>query len=136
MPDAAVVAFRWSDWCSNLLTCHGRRCIKKLIPQYLKTPVIVLIIFNLCICCFLVTVQTLYYFWQRRKQRRGAPVKMRQSIKFTYMLAGAQLSWFTVLFGKSFSSLILLSFAGDNQFTDPFVIVIVVAFIISLPSQL
>jgi hypothetical protein len=47
-----------------------------------------------------------------------------------------QISWFTVLFGKSFSTLLLLTFAGDNQFTDPFAVIIVVVFLISLPAQL
>ena len=104
--------------------------------QYKQLPVIILIILNLCLVISLIVLQTAYFFWRRRQQSRGIETKMRQSVRFSYMLVGAQISWFTVLFGKSFSTLIILSLTEKNQFTDPFCFIIVIAFIISLPSQL
>jgi hypothetical protein len=104
--------------------------------QYKQSSVIIMIILNLCLIIFLIGSQTAFFFWRRRQESKGSVVKMRQSVKFSYMLVGGQISWFTVLFGKSFSSLIVLSLSGHNQFTDPFVFIIVIAFVMSLPAQL
>ena len=111
-------------------------CIARLIPQYKQNSVIIMIILNLCVIIFLIGSQSAFFFWRRRQESRGVFVKMRQSVKFSYMLVGGQISWFTVLFGKSCSSLIIQTLSGNNQFTDPFVYIIVIAFLISLPSQL
>ena len=43
---------------------------------------------------------------------------------------------FTVLFGKAFSGLLLPTLMGDNQFTSPFVVLIVLVFCVSLPTQI
>mmetsp|Transcript_26546 Transcript_26546/g.69795 ORF Transcript_26546/g.69795 Transcript_26546/m.69795 type:complete len:385 (+) Transcript_26546:68-1222(+) len=111
-------------------------CIKRLVTQYKQLSVIILIIMNLTVIISLISFQFGFFYWRRHQESQGILVKMRQSVKFSYMMVGAQISWFTVLFGKSFSTLIVQTAAGDNQFTDPFVFIIVIAFLISLPSQL
>ena len=43
---------------------------------------------------------------------------------------------FTILFGKAFSGLIILTFTGHNQFTGVFTVLVVLVFLVSLPTQL
>ena len=51
-------------------------------------------------------------------------------------MVGAFVATFIILFGKAFSGLIILTFTGHNQFTGVFTVLIVLVFLVSLPTQL
>ncbi len=61
--------------------------------QYQQPSVIALVVLNLSLILLLVGAQTAFFLYQRRREARGgARVKMRQSIRFSYMLVGAQVA--------------------------------------------
>lgn len=77
-------------------------------------------------------------------KRKAEATRKMELIKHTgrfvgtlYCLTGATIACFTVLFGKAFSGLLFpLILQGDNKFSSAWAAIIVVAFLISLPSQM
>ena len=119
----------------SMLTYADVCCI---VAQYQRADVVVMLIIFACIisgCFFLMGSDHL-----RRKAlalTTGQPMlKPPRFICAITCVVGALVATFTILFGKAFSGLILLTFGGENQFTDVFTVVIVVVFLVSLPSQL
>jgi len=62
--------------------------------------------------------------------------KPERFIRALYVIVGSVVGNFTALFGKAFSGLLIFTFSGEDQFNDPFVVIIVVVFFISLPLQI
>jgi hypothetical protein len=58
-------------------------------------------------------------------------------IRLLYVVVGSAVGNFSALFGKAFSGLLFVSISGEDQFNDdPFVLVILVVFAVSLPLQI
>jgi len=56
-------------------------------------------------------------------------------IRILYVVVGSVVANFTALFGKAFSGLLVFTISGQDQFNDPFVALIIVVFVVSLPLQ-
>jgi hypothetical protein len=75
--------------------------------------------------------------WDRAIEKQtGVLPRPSRVVGAVTCLVGAFVATFTILFGKAFSGLIILSFTGQNQFTDVFTVLIVLVFLVSLPTQL
>ncbi|EKX55433.1 hypothetical protein GUITHDRAFT_160462 [Guillardia theta CCMP2712] len=130
--------------CGILLTVFGSEknqidwSIEILVNQYKKTNVKVMlcILASLIGACFII--MRMDYVKRRNEARSKNEAIERPSTRIgaVYCIVASFVADFTVLFGKAFSGLIIPSITGSNQFTDPFVAVIIVVFCISLPSQL
>eukprot|EP00960_Hanusia_phi_P074009 768136-Hanusia_phi.AAC.2 len=130
--------------CGILLTVFGSEKnqiawdIGVLVNQYKKTTVKIMlcVIAGLIFVCF--TIMRIDYVKRRNIARSNSETIARPSTRIgaVYCIVASLVADFTVLFGKAFSGLIIPSITGSNQFTDPFVAVIIVVFCISLPSQL
>jgi drug/metabolite transporter (DMT)-like permease len=59
-----------------------------------------------------------------------------KNIRALYVIVGSVAGNFTALFGKAFAGLLLFTFSGEDQFNNPFVVLIVVIFVVSLPLQI
>ena len=59
-----------------------------------------------------------------------------KTIRALYVIVGSVVGNFTALFGKAFAGLLVFTFSGQNQFNNPFVIVIILVFVVSLPLQI
>ena len=124
------------------LTVVGNRsgvkdwCLDMLIAQYKRSDVtwMLIILSALIGACFAV----MFLDWSRRKANSddGVLAKPPRGIRAVTCIVGALVATYTILFGKAFSGLILLTLGGDNQFTDIFTVVIVAVFLVSLPTQL
>ena len=114
--------------------------IEELIKQYYRADVrgLLLGLFAVIGTCFLI----LYVDWRTRKgiaaktETPNLLPKVSRFVGSVYCVTGAFIACYTVLFGKAFSSLIVLSITKGNQFHDPLSAMIVGVFLISLPSQL
>ena len=113
--------------------------LKELIPQYRRPDVVAMLVALaaiISVCVFAIITD------KARRRALGAQLeggivpKPGRIIGAVTCIVGAFIATFTILFGKAFSGLILLSFGGDNQFTDVFTVIIVLVFLVSLPSQL
>jgi len=64
------------------------------------------------------------------------PTRPSKYMGVLYALVSSVVRNFTALFGKAFAGLLLFSFSGEDQFThNPFVVLIVGVFLVSLPLQ-
>jgi drug/metabolite transporter (DMT)-like permease len=105
--------------------------VEELVKQYSRPDVVaMLVIFTgLIVACLLVmAIDT-----TRRRAvaaRTGVAPKPSRWVGAITCIVGAFVATFTILFGKAFSNLILLSIAGDNQFTDAVTVLIVLAFMV------
>ena len=70
------------------------------------------------------------------KRKKECMLQPNRLIRATHVIAGSVVGNFTALFGKAFSGLLVYTISGNDQFTDPFVIVIVLVFVVSLPLQI
>ena len=86
-------------------------------------------------CLFVMRVDWLARV--RRSHQRGSTGIARPSkfIRTIYVLVGSVVANFTTLFGKGFSGLLVFTLSGQDQFNDPFVAIIIVVFVVSLPLQ-
>jgi hypothetical protein len=79
------------------------------------------------------------YVQRRRiaRQQHGKVAPVSRAVGVLYCITGSLVATCTVLFGKAFSQLLVKSIdEGMNQFSeDPFSILIVAVFCITLPSQ-
>jgi len=111
--------------------------LEELVKQYKRLDVVIMLVVLSAIigACLLAMVIDAV----RRmavEGRTGVRPKPNRMMGITTCLVGAFVATYTILFGKAFSGLILLTFGGDNQFTDTFTVVIVAVFLVSLPTQL
>ena len=74
--------------------------------------------------------------YTQAKHKKECMLQPSRLIRATHVIAGSVVGNFTALFGKAFSGLLVYTISGNDQFTDPFVIVIVLVFLISLPLQI
>jgi drug/metabolite transporter (DMT)-like permease len=119
--------------------------LPRLVRHYRETKVVVLLVVMGVIVVLLLAVLHLHARVLRMQHRlleedSGlAPVPTRPSkyIRVLYVLVGSMVGNFTALFGKAFAGLLVFSFSGEDQFNhDPFVVVIVGVFLVSLPLQI
>jgi len=59
-----------------------------------------------------------------------------KTMKALYVIVGSVVGNFTALFGKAFAGLLVFTFSGQDQFNNPFVVVIIIVFVVSLPLQI
>jgi drug/metabolite transporter (DMT)-like permease len=106
--------------------------LEDLIAQYKRPDVVIMLVVLAAIIgagVFLVVSDS------ARRKIAGIP-KPNKFIGAVTCLTGAFIATYTILFGKAFSGLMLLTMSGNNQFKDVFTVVIVMVFLVSLPSQL
>ena len=112
--------------------------LQRLITHYREPKVIVLLVGMACViftCLFVMHVD-----WTarvRKSQQLGSTgiARPNKYIRTVYVMAGSVVGNFTALFGKAFSGLLVFTISGQDQFNDPFVAVIIVVFLVSLPLQ-
>eukprot|EP00286_Rhodomonas_abbreviata_P018606 CAMPEP_0181296652 /NCGR_PEP_ID=MMETSP1101-20121128/4819_1 /TAXON_ID=46948 /ORGANISM="Rhodomonas abbreviata, Strain Caron Lab Isolate" /LENGTH=440 /DNA_ID=CAMNT_0023401533 /DNA_START=220 /DNA_END=1539 /DNA_ORIENTATION=- len=112
--------------------------LDKIVEQY-RTPQVIVMLAILATLTFSgLTVMHVDHVYRHKKADKNKALVEKPSrlIGALYCIVGSMVADFTVLFGKAFSGLLLPTLMGDNQFTSPFVVVVVLVFCVSLPSQI
>jgi len=117
-------------------SCVKDLTIKELVDQYRKGDVVVMLLVLASIIGFCFFIIIMDKIKRVRAKRRGIELEISRNIGTVYCLVGSFVATYTVLFGKAFSGLLIPTLLGDNQFTEPFVVLVVMVFLISLPLQL
>ena len=111
---------------------------KELIRRYRDPGVVAMLSVLACCVAVCATLIAVDYYARvaaaRKKQAAVAPPN-RHTIGHLYIVLGALVATFTVLLGKANSEMLLPTIEGDNQFTSPAAYVVVLCFLVSLPSQ-
>jgi len=113
--------------------------LARLVHQYREPEVVVLLV---CLSCFVFASIAIISVDARARAHVCTAPNTKQPgpgkyIRLLYVVVGSAVGNFTALFGKAFSGLLFVSMSSQDQFKDdPFVIVIVVVFAVSLPLQI
>jgi drug/metabolite transporter (DMT)-like permease len=110
--------------------------VEELVQQYSRPDVVVMLVMftGVIVTCLLIMAMDT----TRRRAvaaRTGVAPRPSRWIGAITCIVGAFVATFTILFGKAFSNLILLTIAGDNQFTDIITVLIVLAFMVRLSQR-
>ena len=113
--------------------------LEQLIRHYREPKVIVLLI-SLAGVLFSSLLVIHFDFVKHRKYIRmtgnvAAEVPSKY-IRLLYVMVGSVVANFTALFGKAFSGLLMIAFSGQDEFNDPFAVMIVIILVVSLPLQI
>jgi MFS family permease len=112
-----------------------------LLEQYRKPQIILMLLLFAAAILVMLLFLALDRIARVRKSKDTGEViqKPSQRVGSVYILVGATVATFTVMFAKAFSGLLLALFdpKQENQFTKgPYAALIVLVFLISLPMQL
>jgi len=112
--------------------------LQRLITHYREPKVIVLLVSMACVIfTSLAIIQVDWTARVRKSHLVGSTgiVRPNKYIRAVYVIVGSVVGNFTALFGKAFSGLLVFTISGQDQFNDPFVAIIIVVFLVSLPLQ-
>jgi drug/metabolite transporter (DMT)-like permease len=112
--------------------------LQRLITHYREPKVIVLLVSMACV--IFTSLFVIHVDWTARVRKShlvGSTgiVRPNKYIRTVYVMVGSVVGNFTALFGKAFSGLLVFTISGQDQFNDPFVAIIIVVFLVSLPLQ-
>jgi len=113
--------------------------LPRLIKHYEEPKVIVLflVLANIVFVGLLLIHNDYKNRIQAAKDENSLVLKNPERfVRALYVVVGSVVGNFTALFGKAFSGLLVFTFSGEDQFNDPFVVIIIVVFVISLPLQI
>jgi len=109
------------------------------ISHYQEPKVVVLLISMAGIifaCLFTIHIDWLARTKKRDRHCNTVIDRPNKCIRTLYVVVGSVVANFTALFGKAFSGLLTFTISGRDQLNDPFVVIIIVVFIVSLPLQI
>lgn len=111
----------------------------QLIRHYREPKVIILLIGLASV--LLASLLVIHFDWVKHRKYSGAMGRVAADgpgkyIRLLYVMVGSVVANFTALFGKAFSGLLVITFSGQDEFNDPFAVMIVVVFAVSLPLQI
>jgi len=112
--------------------------LQRLIAHYREPKVIALLVGMACVifaCLFVMRVDWLARVRSSHQRSSTGIARPSKFIRTVYVLVGSVVANFTTLFGKGFSGLLVFTLSGQDQFNDPFVAIIIVVFVVSLPLQ-
>ena len=112
--------------------------LQRLITRYHEAKVVVLLVCMAVIVFACLAIIRLDWCVRMRKHKlQYGTILDRPSkrIRILYVVVGSVVANFTALFGKAFSGLLVFTISGQDQFNDPFVALIIVVFVVSLPLQ-
>jgi len=113
--------------------------LARLVYHYREPKVVALLV---CLSCFIFACSAIITVDARARAHicEKTNTKLRgpgKYIRLLYVVVGSAVGNFSALFGKALSGLLFVSISGNDQFNnDPFVLVIVVVFAVSLPLQI
>jgi len=113
--------------------------LPRLIKHYEEPKVIVLLaILASIVAAGLIAIQLDFVSRKTRVSLDNPHVIERpgKTIRALYVIVGSVVGNFTALFGKAFAGLLVFTFSGQDQFNNPFVVMIILVFVVSLPLQI
>ena len=112
--------------------------LQRLITHYQEPKVVVLLVGMAVVVFACLGAMRLDWCVRRRKQELQYDTALdrpSKRIRTLYVVVGSVVGNFTALFGKAFSGLLVFTISGQDEFNDPFVGLIIVVFVVSLPLQ-